>query len=230
MGTENYVIEFFSSEWIVNTLVSLVVILTLLFIGRILSYNQRLFLAKTIAILLIISTITEHTRNIMNGYWNVSENLPLHLCGISNLIACFILFTKKNKVLFEFLFYAGIIGGIQAFLTPQINNFDGSFFEYFSYHFSHGSIIFLPIFMYLYLNYEISKFSWLRVVLYLNMVLAFVMPLNFQIDSNYMYLAYPPNVNNPLILGEWPYYILYWEFIIVIFTYTTYVISTRKSL
>ena len=230
MGTENYVIEFFSNEWIINTLVSLVVILTLLLIGRISSYNQRLNLAKGIAVLLIISTITEHSRNIINGYWNISENLPLHLCGISNLIACFILFTKRNKVLFEFLFYAGIIGGIQAFLTPQINNFDGSFFEYFSYHFSHGSIIFLPIFMYLYLNYELTKFSWLRVVLYLNMVLAFVMPLNFQIDSNYMYLAYPPNVNNPLILGEWPYYILYWEFIIVIFTYTTYVISTRKSL
>ena len=230
MGTENYVIDFFSNEWIINTLVSLVVILTLLLIGRISSYNQRLNLAKGIAVLLIISTITEHSRNIINGYWNISENLPLHLCGISNLIACFILFTKRNKVLFEFLFYAGIIGGIQAFLTPQINNFDGSFFEYFSYHFSHGSIIFLPIFMYLYLNYELTKFSWLRVVLYLNMVLAFVMPLNFQIDSNYMYLAYPPNVNNPLILGEWPYYILYWEFIIVIFTYTTYVISTRKSL
>ena len=230
MGTENYVIEFFSNEWIINTLVSLVVILTLLLIGRISSYNQRLNLAKGIAVLLIISTITEHSRNIINGYWNISENLLLHLCGISNLIACFILFTKRNKVLFEFLFYAGIIGGIQAFLTPQINNFDGSFFEYFSYHFSHGGIIFLPIFMHLYLNYELTKFSWLRVVLYLNIVLAFVMPLNFQIDSNYMYLAYPPNVNNPLILGEWPYYILYWEFIIVIFTYTTYVISTRKSL
>ena len=230
MGTENYVIEFFSNEWIINTLVSLVVVLTLLLIGRISSYNQRLNLAKGIAVLLIISTITEHSRNIINGYWNISENLPLHLCGISNLIACFILFTKRNKVLFEFLFYAGIIGGIQAFLTPQINNFDGSFFEYFSYHFAHGGIIFLPIFMYLYLNYELTKFSWLRVVLYLNIVLAFVMPLNFQIDSNYMYLAYPPNVNNPLILGEWPYYILYWVFIIVIFTYTTYVISTRKSL
>ena len=139
MGTENYVIEFFSNEWIINTLVSLVVILTLLLIGRISSYNQRLNLAKGIAVLLIISTITEHSRNIINGYWNISENLPLHLCGISNLIACFILFTKKNKVLFEFLFYAGIIGGIQAFLTPQINNFDGSFFEYFSYHFKSKS-------------------------------------------------------------------------------------------
>ena len=60
MGTENYVIEFFSNEWIINTLVSLAVILTLLFIGRILSYNQRLLLAKTIAIFLIISTNISH--------------------------------------------------------------------------------------------------------------------------------------------------------------------------
>ena len=48
MGTENYVIEFFSNEWIINTLVSLVVILTLLLIGRISSYNQRLNLAKAL--------------------------------------------------------------------------------------------------------------------------------------------------------------------------------------
>ena len=229
MNTENYVIDFLSNEWTRNTIVSLLYILLVLLIGRLLSYKQRLFLAKSIAILLIITTVTGHARNIANGYWNISENLPLHLCGISNLIACFILFIKKNKVLFEFLFYAGIIGGIQAFLTPQINNFDGSNYEYIEYHFSHAGIILLPIFMYNYLNYEITKFSWLRVVLYLNVVLMIVMPLNFQIDSNYMYLAYPPNVNNPLIIGEWPYYVIYWEFIIVIFTYTTYVITTRKK-
>ena len=141
MNTENYVIDFLSNEWTRNTIVSLLYILLVLLIGRLLPYKQRLFLAKSIAILLIISTVTGHARNIANGYWNISENLPLHLCGISNLIACFILFTKKNKVLFEFLFYAGIIGGIQAFLTPQINNFDGSNYEYIEYHFSHAGII-----------------------------------------------------------------------------------------
>ena len=229
MNTENYVIDFLSDEWIRNSVVSLLYILLVLLIGRLLPFKQRIFLAKTIAILLIFTTITGHARNIANGYWNISENLPLHLCGISNLIACFILFTKKNKVLFEFLFYAGIIGGIQAFLTPQINNFDGTHYEYIEYHFSHAGIILLPIYMYNFLNYKITKFSWLRVVLYLNVVLIIVMPLNFQIDSNYMYLAYPPSVNNPLIIGEWPYYIIYWEFIIVIFTYTTYVITTRKN-
>jgi len=230
MELGNYVIEFFSDEWFRNTMFSTMFILIILFIGKALNKNYRKSILQFFAIILIISTLLEHSRNIINGYWSISENLPLHLCGISGLIACFILFIKKNNLLFEFLFYSGIIGGIQAILTPQINNFDGSNFEYIDYYFSHAAIIIVPIYMYKFLNYELSKYSWLKVLLPLNILLAFIMPLNFQINSNYMYLAYPPAVDNPLIIGDWPFYIIYWEFIILIFTYTSYVISTRKSL
>jgi len=173
-------------------------------------------------------TITDHSRNIMNGLWNVSDNLPLHMCGLTNLIACSVIFTKLNKRVFEFFYFAGIIGGIQAFLTPQINNFDGSIFEYISYHTSHAGIILIPIFLLTNLNYSITKFSWFRVWVYLNIIIAFIIPLNFQIDSNYMYLASPPNVDNPLLIGDWPYYIFFWEIIVILFTYTLYVVSTKK--
>lgn len=226
---ENYVIEFFSSEWIRNTSFAVLVILLYLLIGKFLKTNDKLKFAKIISIILIITTITGHSRNIINGYWNISENLPLQLCGISNLIGCFILFLPKNKTLFEFFYYAGIIGAIQAFLTPQINNFDGTNYEYIEYYISHGGILLLPIYMFNNLGYKLRKFSWLKVLIYLNILLIFIMPLNFKINSNYMYLAYPPNVDNPLIIGEWPYYIMCWEIIIVIFTYTLYVISTRKK-
>lgn len=226
---ENYVIEFFSSEWIRNTSFAVLVILLYILIGKFLKTNDKLKFAKIISIILIITTITGHSRNIINGYWNISENLPLQLCGISNLIGCFILFLPKNKTLFEFFYYAGIIGAIQAFLTPQINNFDGTNYEYIEYYISHGGILLLPIYMFNNLGYKLRKFSWLKVLIYLNILLIFIMPLNFKINSNYMYLAYPPNVDNPLIIGEWPYYIMYWEIIIVIFTYTLYVISTRKK-
>jgi len=226
---ENYVIEFLSSEWIRNTSFAVLVILLYLLIGKFLKTNDKLKFAKIISIILIITTITGHSRNIINGYWNISENLPLQLCGISNLIGCFILFIPKNKTLFEFFYYAGIIGAIQAFLTPQINNFDGTNYEYIEYYISHGGILLLPIYMFNNLGHKLRKFSWLKVLIYLNILLIFIMPLNFKLNSNYMYLAYPPNVDNPLIIGEWPYYIMYWEIIIVIFTYTLYVISTRKK-
>ncbi|MBL6591729.1 MAG: TIGR02206 family membrane protein [Flavobacteriaceae bacterium] len=226
---ETHVIEIFSSEWIRNTSFTVLIILLYLLIGKFLKTNDKLKFAKIISIILIITTLTEHSRNIINGYWNISENLPLQLCGISNLIGCFILFIPKNKTLFEFFYYSGIIGAIQAFLTPQINNFDGTNYEYVEYYISHGGILLLPIYMINNLGYELRKFSWLKVLIYLNILLIFIMPLNFKINSNYMYLAYPPSVDNPLIIGEWPYYIMYWEIIIVIFTYTLYVISTRKK-
>ncbi len=225
-----YIIEFFSYEWVRNCLWTIFIIVTYLSVGKRMSVKHQQRMGILIALLLISTTITGHTRNIINGYWNFRVNLPLHLCSISNLIACFILFVPKNNRLFEFLYYAGIIGAFQAFLTPQINNFDGTNYEYLEYYLSHGGIMLLPIFMFKNLGYELSKFSWLKVVLYFNILLVIVMPLNFIIDSNYMYLAYVPDVSNPLIIGNWPYYILFWEIILVILTYILYVISTGERI
>ena len=218
-----------SNEWIRNTSISVCLMFIILFMSNnFFNKDQKLKIVKILSLLMIIMTITDHSRNIINGLWNVSDNLPLHMCGLTNLIACSVLFTKLNKRVFEFFYFAGIIGGIQAFLTPQINNFDGSTFEYISYHTSHAGIILIPIFLLTNLKYSITKFSWFRVWVYLNIVIAFIMPLNFQIDSNYMYLASPPNVDNPLLIGDWPYYIFFWEIIVILFTYTLYVISTKK--
>ena len=229
MDTQNYIIEFMSDEWIRNTLISICLILLIIFLSNnFFNKDQKLKIVKILSLFMIIMTVTDHSRNIMNGLWNVSDNLTLHMCGLTNLIACSVLFTKLNKRVFEFFYFAGIIGGIQAFLTPQINNFDGSTFEYISYHTSHAGIILIPIFLLTNLNYSITKFSWFRVWVYLNIIIAFIIPLNFQIDSNYMYLASPPNVDNPLLIGDWPYYIFFWEIIVILFTYTLYVVSTKK--
>ncbi len=202
-----------------------------MFFGKFLSNKNKLIFAKAISVILIFITITGHTRNIINGYWNPVDNIPLHLCSISNFIACFILFVpkiSKESKFFEFLYYAGIIGAFQAFFTPQINNFDGSNYEYIEWYLSHIGIMLLPIYMLKNLGFRLTKFSWLRVVVYLNILLIIVMPINYFIGSNYMYVNGKPEVNNPLIIGEWPIYIFFWEIIIIIFTYTLYVMSTKK--
>ena len=231
MSPEAYVIEVFSGEWIRNTVLTILFIVTYLFFGKFLSNKNKLIFAKAISVILIFITITGHTRNIINGYWNPVDNIPLHLCSISNFIACFILFVpkiSKESKFFEFLYYAGIIGAFQAFFTPQINNFDGSNYEYIEWYLSHIGIMLLPIYMLKNLGFRLTKFSWLRVVVYLNILLIIVMPINYFIGSNYMYVNGKPEVNNPLIIGEWPIYIFFWEIIIIIFTYTLYVISTKK--
>ncbi len=231
MSPEAYIIEVFSGEWIRNTVLTILFITTYLFLGKFLGNKNKLIFAKAISVVLIFITITGHTRNIINGYWNPVDNIPLHLCSISNFIACFILFVpkiSKESKFFEFLYYVGIIGAFQAFFTPQINNFDGSNYEYIEWYLSHIGIMLLPIYMLKNMGFRLTKFSWLRVVLYLNILLIIVMPINYFIGSNYMYVNGKPEVNNPLIIGEWPIYIFFWEIIIIIFTYTLYVMSTKK--
>ena len=94
METQNYIIEFMSNEWIRNTIISFLSILVILFISNnFFNKEQKLKIVKILSLFMIIMTVTDHSRNIMNGLWNVSDNLPLHMCGLTNLIACSVLFT-----------------------------------------------------------------------------------------------------------------------------------------
>lgn len=217
-----YIIDLISFEGIRNLLITLFFIVVIFMIGKKASKKQKLSLAKFISFTTIFFTITNHIIDINNGNWEIQEDLPLHLCSISNLIVCFILFIPKNQKLFEFLFYCGFWGGLMAILTAQINDYDGSYFKYFQYYLSHGTIILFPVYMLFHLGYKLSRFSWFKVLITLNIMMIFIIPLNFQINSNYMYLKEAPNIKNPLVFGDWPFYILNWEFFILILFFITF--------
>ena len=74
-----YIIEFLSDEWTRNCLWTLFIMVAYIFIGKRVSAKYQLRMGIFISVLLISTTITGNTRNIINGYWNVSDNLPLHL-------------------------------------------------------------------------------------------------------------------------------------------------------
>ena len=224
-----YVIDLISIEGLRNFSVTFILILFFLWSARFVELQNKIIFAKTISIITLIITVSNHIIDINNGNWDIYENLPLHLCSISNLIVCFILFIPKNQKLFEFLFYCGFWGGLMAILTAQINDYDGSLFKYVQYYTSHGTIIFMPLYMFYHLNYKLSKLSWLKLLLILNIFMAIIIPINFKIGSNYMYLAEAPNIKNPLVYGDWPFYIINWEFIILILFYITYVIFSKQK-
>tara|TARA_B100001996_G_scaffold131369_2_gene99875 strand:+ start:1578 stop:2300 length:723 start_codon:yes stop_codon:yes gene_type:complete len=224
-----YIIDLMSYEGIRNLIITSLLIVFFLWLGRVLAMDKKLKMAKIICIITLIITASNHVIEYNNGNWDIYENLPLHLCSITNLITCFILFIPKNQKLFEFLFYCGFWGGLMAILTAQINDYDGSMFKYIQYYTSHGAIIFIPLFMFYHLGYNLSKFSWLKVLVILNILMLIIMPLNFKIGSNYMYLVEAPDIKNPLIFGEWPFYIINWEFFILILFYLSYLFFTKTK-
>ena len=223
-----YVIEFMTDEWKTWTLFSLLFISVPLILARFLNRRQKIQVTYLIGAIMIIDFITENGGYIISGTWDVQYNLPIQLCGISSLICCVLPFIKKKDKLFQFVYYTGVIGGIMAILTPQMNYFDGSLRYYLNYYVSHSLIIVLPIFMFLHLDLKLPKFSWFKIWIHLNILMAIIMPINFLLGSNYMYVNAPPEVSNPLVIGEWPYYLLIWEPLVMIIAYLIYAVSKRK--
>ena len=223
-----YVVEFMSQEWITWSLFSLVFISTPLILARFLNKSQKRMISYIMGGLLIIDFFTENFGYIAAGTWDIQYNLPIQLCGISSLICCVLPFIKKKKKLFEFVYYTGIIGGVMAILTPQMNYFDGTIRYYLNFYVSHSLIIALPIFMFLHLDMKLPRLSWFKLWINLNILMAIIMPINFLLDSNYMYVNAPQEVDNPLVIGDWPYYIFLWEIFILIIAYMVYSISRRR--
>ena len=222
-----YVVEFMSQEWITWSLFSLAFISIPLILARFLNKSQKRMISYIMGGLLIIDFFAENIGYIASGTWDIQYNLPIQLCGISSLICCVLPIKKKDK-LFEFVYYTGIIGGVMAILTPQMNYFDGTIRYYLNFYVSHSLIIALPIFMFLHLDMKLPRLSWFKLWINLNILMAIIMPINFLLDSNYMYVNAPPEVDNPLVIGDWPYYILLWEIFILIIAYMVYSISRRK--
>jgi len=221
----NYIIEFMTNEWIRNNLIALVVMIFVLVIGHFLSKKQNTYALYIMGLVLIFSSIYSPLRSYFLGNWNIAIDLPLHLCGISGIICAILPFLKNKQSLFDFVFYTGIIGGIMSMLTPQINSYDGSLFTYIEYYVRHSLILIMPIYLHQNYGMELNKNSMIKTFIILNVLLVIIMPFNFFVGGNYMYLAEPPQVENPLIIGKWPFYILWFEVFMVVLLFLLFYLS-----
>jgi hypothetical integral membrane protein (TIGR02206 family) len=221
-----------SEEWIRNTFFSTVIILALLVGSSYLKKQFNIYITYIMGIALFVSSITSPLRTYLAGNFSIAVDLPFHLCGISAFICSVMPFLKNKQGLFDFVFYTGIIGGIMGILTPQMSDYDGSFYVYFVFYMRHILIFTMPIYILRNLGLSLTKKSMVRTFVILNILLAFIMPFNFIVGGNYMYLAEPPQVNNPLIIGEWPYYVIWFEVFVILLLLLLYYlskISFRKS-
>jgi hypothetical integral membrane protein (TIGR02206 family) len=214
-----------SDEWVRNNLTALTLILAVLVVGRFLNKKQNSYVLYFMGAVLVFSSLYNPLRSYLTGDWNTATDLPLHLCGISGIICAVLPFLKRKQALFDFVFYTGIIGGVMSMLTPQMNSYDGSQFVYIEYYVRHSIILVMPIYLLQNYGMELSKKSMVNTFINLNILLAIIMPFNFYIGGNYMYLAEPPQVKNPLVIGQWPYYVLWFEVFIVLFLVLLYYLS-----
>jgi hypothetical integral membrane protein (TIGR02206 family) len=201
-------LEPFSHLWYLYTSIVILGIVVLVLVLR-----KRKNLSKIATIIGYIILIQIILTNIyllfVTKARSLHDSLPLSLCRASIILSALALITRKQFFITRAV-YLGISGGIQSILTPDFS-YGNSIYITIDYYFVHGIMIFIPIFLIYIMKFRLSKFSSLKAFLYGNILLAIIFPLNFLIGSNYMYLKEKPLVDNILLVGNWPRYIIAFE-------------------
>jgi hypothetical integral membrane protein (TIGR02206 family) len=171
------------------------------------------FLRWMLALILWGNEIAWHYWNLTAGQWTLQTMLPLHLCSLLVWTGAWMLMTKNYRV-YEFMYFMGIGGAIQALATPGIGDYNFPHFFFFQYFLSHGLILTSAIYMTVVEGLRPTWKSMLRVFIWMNIYAGIVYFINIYLGSNYLLINYKPDTPSLLdLLPEWPIYILYMEVI-----------------
>jgi len=205
---EHAVYDMFSAPWLGGIAITATYALVVYFFSNKLKHDD-LALTRFERIwggLLIALFLVKHVQLLAIGDWSMTENMELHLCGMSRLLSILLLAFAVRWAFFP-LFFWGIVGGFHSLLTPELTGGDSTFM-YIEYYIIHGGIIIIPLYFVFVRQRMIGQWTWAK-ILALNVAMMLpVYAINRLIDANYMFLVDPPKVESILIQGPWPYYLI----------------------
>jgi hypothetical integral membrane protein (TIGR02206 family) len=179
---------------------------------------------------LVIPEICLYIWNTSMGLWDVQTSLPLELCSFTQLFSIIMLF-KRNRILYPFVFFAGIGGAMQAMITPNLQ-YPFPHFIFFYFFFVHIAIILAPLYLTWIENYRPTWKSIGITMVLLNVCVFFVGSIDLILKSNYMFLMHKPESTSILdLLGIYPYYLVSEEFFalfIFVLMYSFFLIKPKK--
>ena len=197
-------------SWHVVALLIIIAIQFVMLGFRNTSERTRSVVRWSMAILLWMDEASWHIWNLYWGHWNISM-LPLHICSILVWLTGFMLIFKI-KWIYEFAYFIGIGGAMQALLTPDAGIYGFPHYRIFQTMISHGLLITSAIFLTTVEGFRPTWKSFWRVVIGLNIYAVLIYPINLLLGTDFLYINSKPATASVLdALPRWPYYLIYME-------------------
>ncbi len=195
------------------------------------SEKTRTIVRWSMAIILWLDEASWHVWNLYWGHWSVAD-LPLHICSLLIWLTGFMLIFKLYRV-YEFAYFIGIGGAMQALLTPDAGIYGFPHFRIFQTIISHGLLLTSAIYVTSVEGFRPTWKSFRRVVIGLNIYAAVMFPINLLLGTDFLYINSKPATASLLdALPRWPYYLIFMELIglaIFLLLYLPFIIKDRRS-
>ena len=175
-----------------------------------LNTDKRRIVSTALICIGLLQEIFDYGNRIYFSELNWFEDLPLHICNYVFYIGLIYMWTKK-QFLFEIIYLLGLGAALITILTPEFKMINT--LEYILFFVAHALIVIYALWG-VFIDGKIPrKGSVLRVYAFLCFMALPVGLISWITDGNYMFLMQRPDVSNPIVFGEWPWYILNISFI-----------------
>lgn len=217
-----HTVKTFSAFWWSTSGAIIGITLLLLYATRwIRTDEQKNFYGRIIAYVILVWALILAPAHYLRGAWHVSYGLPLQLCDISAYLVVAALLTRRQRI-FEVSYYLGLVGAINALLTPQFTQ-GTSFFFMLEFYVSHCGLLLGPLYMVKVLGMRPRPLSWLVAFLWLNIIAWTVALINWFVGANYMFMCSPPTADTPFLFTKiWPWYLTGFEIVALVFALVLY--------
>ena len=205
----------FSNQHIYILLIFLILTVFITALANAIKNNRKaiLFITKILIGFTVFQEICDYSNRYMNDALSLAIDLPFHICNYVLLLSVIALY-NRNEYLFNFCYFNPFSGALMANLTPDVSGVvgDAGLFFFFLHHF----LIIINVLWMIFGFGMIPNFKGLLATAVLLNVFAIPVGLiNLLIGNgaNYMYLCEKPPVENALLIGDWPVYMISLEFI-----------------
>ncbi|MBX7321176.1 TIGR02206 family membrane protein [Clostridium chauvoei] len=119
------------------------------------------------------------------------DNLPFHLCYLTNIL-CIILAFTKNRSLFNFSIFAGVLGGISSLISVDME-LSWRYFKYYQFMVGHTIIVLVPIYFLIIYKYIPTFKDAIKVFLLLQVIGMPMGIFNEIYKTNYFFVSFGSN-------------------------------------
>jgi hypothetical integral membrane protein (TIGR02206 family) len=175
-------------------IVILLVIILLIFIFRKNIRNNKKIEKSIRYIVLLIITLT--TSLFYLGNWLIQgmsiDKLPFHLCYLCNIL-CGIILIRPNKKIFDFLIFAGVMGGISSLISID-RSMSSKYLKYHYFMSAHLAIILVPIYFAAIYKWFINKRELIKAYIGLQAMGITMGIFNYIFKTDYFFVSFTSNI------------------------------------
>jgi hypothetical integral membrane protein (TIGR02206 family) len=162
---------------------------------------------RVLAVSFLVLSAAEVAFAQVRGYLDLSVVLPLQLCDLSLLLACYALVTLDRRAI-GILYFLALTGTVLALLTPELK-YGFPSWDFAFYFLPHGLVVVAAAALVFGHRFLPAAGDWKKTILVVNAYAAVAGAVNLLSGTNFGYLCAKPTEPSPFDwFGPWPYYLL----------------------